>query len=195
MTFLACGGRWTGNKHYIKGGLNLPDVSEMKLLLFVGAVACLHLASFQSCTRESLDNAEVVRPLLGLSLQGAGIQSLPPPLVMVENSTVVCLAVDSRPTSGGTTMYRDASLVVEYNCSFINCPGSYLASYLNFTLHRAGDLLTFVKFCLLTNQHWGDITFNWEDFKRGGKGQESTFYQSYFALLYLSPLYNSLLTV
>ncbi len=83
----------------------------MKLLLFVGAVTCLHLVNSQNqCTRENLDNAEVVEPLLAGSLV-SGTQSSPP-VVDIVNSTVVCLAVDSTSTT-----YRFASLVVAYTCA------------------------------------------------------------------------------
>ncbi len=81
----------------------------MKVLVFVGAVACLlHLVSSQ-CIRESLTNV-TVEPLLALSLV-AGTQSSPP-TVDITNYTIVCLAVDNN-----LDRYRGASLVVEYTCA------------------------------------------------------------------------------
>ncbi len=82
----------------------------MKVLLLVGAVACLlHLVSSQ-CTRENLEDSTVVEPLLERSLV-AGTQSSPPD-VTIRNYAIVCLSVDNN-----LDRYRGASLVVEYTCA------------------------------------------------------------------------------
>ncbi len=87
----------------------------MKFLLLAGAVVtCLHLVS--SCTRENLEDARVVAPLIASSLL-AGTQFSPPTITII-NIAVVCLAVDNNLDT-----YRFASLVVEYTCVG-TCPSS-----------------------------------------------------------------------
>ncbi len=84
----------------------------MKVLLLVGAVTCLHLVSSQQnqCTRENLEDPDVVEPLLASSLV-AGTQSSPPMVDITTNYAIVCLSVDNT-----LNRYRGASLVVEYTC-------------------------------------------------------------------------------
>ncbi len=84
-------------------------------MLFVGAVTYLHLVSSQ-CTREILNDAMVVAPLVARSLV-AGTQSTPPTLIILGH-TIVCLSVDNN-----LLRYRGASLVVMYTCTGA-CPTS-----------------------------------------------------------------------